>query len=340
MLADARVRYLELNRLSSLRSGHRFLLRIEGPLTTKNQLRAQSELQRIKSKIVEDINRHKWKTAPRAKLAVSLRFFDREKNKADISKLVKFYLDALKETVFADDRQVRYLEAAVLRASPGKDSSVVFGEVRRLADYCRILDYAAEVDIDAEKDEENSFPFLFDLRSKYWSVAKRQAEVLSWTKISPYNRPGMKDYLLPTTMARLSDANPLIFDFGTLPTDCGTDRFLSTINDRLVALRDRRHVLSTIFVPIELDVQISNGCLRLVKDLDNILLHVCSRISSVLLAEHAYISGYRAYVVNNSCQDSATRIQVQLLLQGAIENYGRRIEKAVEKHLDDLKDEQ
>ena len=53
LLADGRVRYLELNRLSSLRSGHRLLLRIEGPLATKNQRRAQSELQRTKKKILE-----------------------------------------------------------------------------------------------------------------------------------------------------------------------------------------------------------------------------------------------------------------------------------------------
>jgi Holliday junction resolvase RusA-like endonuclease len=106
MLADARVRYLELNRLVSHRSGHHLFFRIDGSLATKNQLRAQSELQKIKVKIADHFERYRWKTAPRAKLIVSFRFFDNEKNKADISKLVKFYLDALKETAFGDDRQV------------------------------------------------------------------------------------------------------------------------------------------------------------------------------------------------------------------------------------------
>ena len=160
MLADGRVRYLELNRLRpSLRSGRRLLLRIQGPLATKNQRRAQSELQHTKKKILEAIKTYKWKPSPRAQLAVSFRFFGREKNHADVSKFVKFYLDALKEAAF-DDRQVRYLEASIWRGSPGKDSSVTFGEVRRLTDYCS-LDFAGEADIDSEEHREHSFPLLF-----------------------------------------------------------------------------------------------------------------------------------------------------------------------------------
>lgn len=340
MLADARLQYLELNRLSSLRSGRRLFLRFEGPLTTKNQRRAQSELQQIKKKILADIVRYKWKPAPRAKLAVSFRFFGRERNHADVSKLVKFYLDALKETAFGDDRQVYYLEASIWRGFPGKDQSMVFGEVRRLTDYCRFLDYAAEADIDSEEPEENGFPLLLDPRSSCWPVAKRQAEVLSWTKISQYDRPGLREYLLPTMMDRLTGASSLIFDFGGLPKDCGTDKFLRTLNDRLSTFRNKESLLSGIFVPIELDLQVGNGCPQLAKDLDNIMLHVCSKISSVLLAKQAYISGYRAYVVNNLSRDSATRVQMQLLPQGAIENYRHYIEKAVEKRLEELKDEQ
>lgn len=339
MLADARVQYLELNRLSSLRSGRRLVLRNGGPLTTKNQLRAQSELQRIKAKIAEDIERYRWKTAPRAKLAVRFLFFGREKNHADISKLVKFYLDALKETAFGDDRQVHYLDASIWRGFPGKDQSMVFGEVRRLTDYCRLLDYVAETDTEDE-EEENTFPVLFDPSSEYWLVAKRQAEVLSWTTISQYDRPGLREYLLPTMMDRLKGANRLIFDLGTLSTDCGTDRFLNAVNEKLIAFRDDGSLLSRIFIPIELDVQVGNGCLQLAKDLDNIMLHVCSKIGSVLLAERAYISGYRAYLVNNLSRDSATRVQVQLLPPGAIEIYNDRLEKAVEKRLEELKDEQ
>jgi Holliday junction resolvase RusA-like endonuclease len=340
LFADARVQYLELKRLVSLISGHQLFFRIDGSLATKNQLRAQSEFQRIKGKIAENINRYRWKTAPRAKLAVSLRFFDDEKNKADISKLVKFYLDALKETAFGDDRQVHYLEATVLRAPPRPRSSVVFGEVRRLTDYCRLLDYAAEADTENEEEEENSFPVLFDPSSEYWLVAKRQAEVLSWTKISQYDRPGLREYLLPTMMGRLKSANPLIFDFGTLSTDRGTDRFLRAVNERLIAFRDDESLLSRIFIPIELDVQVGNGYRQLAKDLDNIMLHVCSKIGSVLLSERAYISGYRAYLVNNLSRDSATRIQVQLLPPGAIESYSDRVEKAVEKRLEELKEEE
>ena len=173
------------------------------------------------------------------------------------------------------------------------------------------------------------FRSYFDPRSSYWAVARRQAEVLSWTKISRYDRPGMKEYLLPTTMERLKEAHPLIFDFGTLSTDCGTDKFLRNINDRLTAFRDQESLFSRIFVPIELDVQVGNGCLQLAKDLDNIMLHLCSKIGFVLLAEGAYVSGYRAYLVNNLSRDSTTRIQVQLLPQGAIQNYSRHIEKAV-----------
>jgi hypothetical protein len=340
LLSDTRVQHLELNRLISVVSGRRLFLRIEGPLTTKNQRRAQSDLQHIKKKILEDIIKYKWKPAPRAKLVVSFRIFGREKNHADVSKLVKFYLDALKKTALGDDRQVRYLEASICRGFPGKDQSMVFGEVRRLTDYCRLLDYAAEAETENEEEEENTLPVLFDPNSEYWPVAKKQAEVLSWTKISQYDRPGMEEYLLPTTMERLQDAHPLIFDFGTLSTDCGTDKFLRTINDRLTAFRDQESLFSRIFVPIELDVQVGNGCLQLAKDLDNIMLHVCSKIRSILLTEYAHISGYRAYVVNNLSRDSATRIQVKLLPPGAIESYNDRTEKAVEKRLEELKDEQ
>jgi hypothetical protein len=203
-----------------------------------------------------------------------------------------------------------------------------------------ILDYAAEAETEKEVEGENTFPIFYDLSSNYWRIAKKQAKVLSWTKISPYNRPGHKDYLLPTTMDRLKGATRLIFDFGTLSTDCGTDRFLRAINERLIAFRNDESLLSRIFIPIELDVQVGNGCRHLAKDLDNIMLHVCSKVNSVLLAERAYISGYRAYVVNSLASDSATRIQVQLLPPGAIERYNDRLENAVEKRLEELKDEQ
>jgi hypothetical protein len=322
------------------RSGSRLFVRIEGPLVTKNQLRAQSELQRIRTKLVEDIIKYRWKKAARAKCAVSLHFFDKEKNKADISKLVKFYLDALKDVVFRDDRQVHYLEAAILRTPPGTDSSVIIGEVRRLSDYCRILDYAAEADNDPEEDERDCFPSLYPFDPRNWDVAKRQVEVLSCTQISSYDRPGMKHYLLPTMMERLKNAHPLIFELGNLSTDCGNARFLRSIKDILTAIKDELGLLSRIFVPIELDVQISNGCLQLAKDLDNIMLHVCREIGAALISESAYIGGYRAYVVDNLSRDSTTRVQVQLLPQGAIRHYSRRIEKAVEKYAEDLRDEQ
>ena len=337
MPSDARVRYLELKRLISSRSGNRLYVHIDGPLITKKQLRAQAELRRIRTKLVQDVIKYRWKKAPRAKCAVSLQFFDSEKNKADISKLVKFYLDAMKEIVFSDDRQVHYLETAILRAPSGKGSSVVLGEVRRLVDYCKVLDYAAEAN-NIEDDKRDYFPFLYPFDPSNWDIAKRQAEML-WTQISAYDRPGMKDFLLPTMMERLKNDHPLIFDLGSLSTDCGNATFLRSIKDIVTAIRNDRGLLSRIFVPIELDVQVSNGCLQLAKDLDNIMLHICREIGPVITSESAYISGYRAYVVDNLSGESKTRVQLQLLQQGAIRNYDRRIEKNIEKYVEGLREE-
>ena len=101
---EDQIKALEYRRLGGRRSCLR--CHFSGPLVTKKGLRAHRTTNHLRAALTKDVSLCRWKYAPRAKLAVSFRFYDLEKNHPEVHSLVKFYMDLLKEVVFKDDRQV------------------------------------------------------------------------------------------------------------------------------------------------------------------------------------------------------------------------------------------
>lgn len=334
---DDKVRLLELRRLMRNFS---FLSQIDGPLATKKGPRANREKERITKLIKESVFRYGWKKSPRAKLAVSFRFFDTEQNKADVTKLVKFYLDLLEGPIFDDDRKVYYLEAATwrVRFRPKQlEKSKVIIQVRRLSDYIRLLDYAGEADFDFEEDDEYDRVMPnYSLEPDLWNIAEAQAKALSNLKISIYDRPGLKSHGLQTMMSNLRGLSPFIFDLGGLPQDCGNNQFIKKLQDEITKFKKEMDFFSTIYVPVELDVQVTSSGLKLGKDLDNIMLQVGSAFGKELLNEHAYLSGYRIYVVEDSPTALGNAIRTQLLPKCAIQQHDTHIDKVLEQYEEKL----
>lgn len=335
---DDKVKLLELSRLMR---GFRFLSTIEGVLTTKRGPRANHEKKRITKLIKESASRYGWKKSPRAKIAVIFRFVDVEQNKADITRLVKFYLDLLKGTVFDDDRQVYFLEAVTWRMqseSKEQEKSKVMIEVHHLFDYIRLLDYACEVDLDYE-DEDDEYCSIkpnFSLEPNHWNISEAQSASLSGLKISIYDRPGFKIPGLQTMMSSLSGSSPFIFDLGGLPQDCGNNQFVKKLQDEMGKFKKEIDLFDTIYVPVDLDVQVSSSGVKLGKDLDNIMLQVGNVFRKELLHKHAYLSGYRIYVVEDELKESGSEIKAQLLPEHAISKFSIHISNKLEKYKESL----
>jgi len=316
-----------------------FLSPIDGALTTKKGPRAEHEKERITNLIKENVFSCGWKKLPRAKLAVRFRFFDTEQNKADITRLVKFYLDLLKGSIFDDDRQVYYLEAVTWRVKPslkGPEKSSVTIQVRRLSDYIRLLDYAGEADSDFEEDDRyNRIVPNYSLEPHLRNIVEAQEKSISNLNISIYDRPGLKSYL-QTMMSYMMGISPFIVDLGALPQDCGTNQFKKILQEKIAKFKKEVDFLSTIYVPIELDVQVTSPGLTLGKDLDNIMLLIGSAFRKELLNKPAYLSGYRIYVVEKSPAESDNTIMAQLLPKGAIQHYDNHFQKVLEQYEEKL----
>lgn len=327
-MLDPIVKHLELARLTRTE----FITSLSGRLATKRGVRAKKIIEEVKRKLYSQAKELNWKFAQRAKLAVSLLFFDYEQNKADIHKLVKFYLDALQGPIFRDDRQVYYLDAYLWRIAGSSKESLVFIKVRRLHEFIRLLDYADECDLLAGDDEF--------IPSAYFrkELEQNQHDRLVNIKIADFSRPGLAEFLQPT-VARHYREHPLIFDLGELPQKDVRNQFKQTIERTIDAFKFDENPLNPLFVPIELDVQVNQPGLKVAKDLDNIMSHICPAIKNSLLEGESYINGYRIYVVQNLSLSRRSAIQLQLLPMGAISRYHNRLEKGLEVAREQIEDE-
>ncbi len=320
---------LKLLQLRKLKKSLGFLSQLEGPLLIKGGVRSKITAEELRQKFYQDASKFNWQPPPRAKLAVGFRFFSDERNQAEIYNLVKYYLDLLKGPVFFDDRQVYYLEACICRAGSSKSGSSLFISVKPLIEYNRTLDFYQENEAIIEEEKE-FINFYHIISEQYWKIAEVQADILSNCKISKYDRPGLKKYLLPTMMGRFSGIDPLIVDFGGLPEIGKSKEFKQNIVRLISTFRSNIKLFHRIFIPVELEVQITQKALTLSKDLDNIMIDICQEIKRQLLHEGTYVNGYRVYVVDSIQPNIKSGIQLKFLSPGKIMAFNKRVDKTLE----------
>jgi len=324
-----RIKLVEYRRLS-LRP--RFLFLTPGPLVTKKSARAKDTKRSLRQKLRKQVKRLRWNFAPRAKLAVSFRFYDRATSHLDVYNLVKFYLDTLQGIVFEDDRQVHYLEAAASRVPAGGGESSAFIQVHRLRDYERYVELASEVEPSEDEESDISFhPNYLD--DPYAAVADRQRKALSRTQVLSHSSSARR-LGFASMMDLFTGTHPFIFHLGGIPKGKDESAFKSRIRQTLSDYMIRVPLLRNVHVPIELNAQITRQGLKQGKDLDNVLRLVCPIIKEKLLDHKAYINGYRAYVLGDEV--SPPRLSIQLLPIGAIATYNKSLEAGFKAYGADL----
>jgi len=270
-----------------------------------------------------------WKYAPRAKMAVSLWFFDQEQNHPDVHRLVKFYLDTLKGITFRDDRQVHYLDVASTRVQSRKHESSLFINIWRLADYERIV-HLGKLAEAPERDRNHFPPQIYVLNPDDWDRAARQHQVFSGSPVLSHSGTAG----LPSPIDLFKDLHPLIFDLGTLPSADSTSAFRARVREVVQLHAAEGDLLSRIYVPVEINAQVTKQALGLGKDLDNIMRVVCPIFKETLMHPKAYISGYRVYVIDDA--ETPPRLSIQLLPVGAVEAYTREVEARFEAYGEEL----
>lgn len=335
MFNESKIILLQLRKVKKTCS---FLSQVSGQFLTKGGKRASTEAKRLQKQFYQDAKKFNWKVPPRAKVAVCFSFFSNQKNTAEIYNLVKYYLDLLKGPVFNDDRQVHYLEASIWRDGSSKSGSLLFISVQRFSDFNLKLDLFQGCD-DADEDEGKRLSIFQHLIEKqYWDIAEIQSAILSNAKISKYDRPGLKTHTLPTMMQRFNGIDPFIFDFGRPPEKDGSKIFRDNIGTLISNFRASIKLFDSLYIPLELDVQITQKGLILHKDLDNIMIDLCTEVRKQLLHKNIYINGYRIYVVDTIDPSIDADIQLRFLPAGEIMAYNNRLKKALyslEKTLED-----
>jgi hypothetical protein len=326
---ERRLQLIEYRRLQ--RCSLRVLF--EAPLVTKGGLRSASVMDRLRREILAAMKLYSWKYAPRAKIALSLRFLDGERNHPDLHHLVKFYLDALKSTAFADDRQVQYLEASTLRHSDATRSCVIY-EVWRLRDYERCLDVVRdERSRNHERCRSLFSPYTLD--SEYWITAERQQEVLEHAPVLSHTRR-MTKAGAPRLMDIWSNLAPLVLDLGSLARDDAGRTLEERIQEAFAAQAATGKLFSRIYTPIDLNAQITRKGYDLVKDVDNVFRSLCKIMRRTVLQPSAYVTGYRVYVASDD--DRPPQLTVQLLAPGQVEAHREHMERAFEVYGKKLED--
>ena len=292
-------------------------------------------------------------------------FFSERPQIPSLHKLVKYYLDPLKEVAFKDDRQVQCLTATcsrisdpITRESPGGDA--VFVEVERLTDYkqrfslyfsllsdSRFEHYSDSDDLHWELDQlvsqinETDYEGLGLPPDKVrwlreFHKAEFQEKLLKLNGIRGDDIPGtpaLAKYYAKT-VRELRELNPFSINFGDLPIKGQSDQYKQRIRSSVQAFKSKRKDLEKIIVPIELDVQVTPRALRLGKDLDNIMYDICPVIQDELLGSHAYIHGYRVYVTNKLTNAAVGSLLLKLLPMFAL----IQLRSAIDRVLDDAAD--
>jgi hypothetical protein len=329
MNSQSRIKLLQLR---EFKKNFGFLSHYQGPIFTKGGLQANRESQNIKSVFLNDAKRFNWVPPPRARIAISFKIFCSQKNPPESYHIPKYYLDLLEGTVFKNDKQVYYLEASIWRSAGNALGSEMYIQARHLIDLFKIWNIYQEIDtLFCGFDEEMIFPFQHLIEQKLWDIAEAQYKIIANSTISQYDRPGLKRYIGPTMISRFCGIDPFIFDFGQLPAKGESKIFQNNVSDIIKGFTFKYPVFQKIYLPIELDIQITKSIFNNFTDLDNIAIKICKEFKRVILYDKLYINGYRIYVVDNLEGGIESSVRLKVLPAGAIESYNDTIEKAFAK---------
>jgi len=318
-----------------------FLSHYEGPILTKGGKKSKSLSEKIRSDFQKDADRLHWKAPPRARIAISFKIFCNEKNPPEIYRIVKYYLDLLQGPVFNTDEQVHYLESSIWRTHGKESQSSIYIQARRLIEFYKIWDIYQEMDHyldNNDYDDDHLSPYLYLIDQSLRDVADKQYKLLKNAKISPYDRPGLKKYIRPTMMSRFCGIDPLTFDVGHLPSKGESQIFTNKISSLLSEFGSKYSLFSKIYLPVEIDIQVTKTGHKHFTDLDNVAIFICKEFNKVILYDKVFINGYRIYVVDEIAKGIKADIRLKLLPAGEIRSYNERMNNALssfENKLDD-----
>jgi hypothetical protein len=328
---------IKLLQLRKLKHSPGLIIKLDGPLLSKRGLRAKLHTDRVRNQIHQAVDEFKWLAPPRARMAVSFRFFSDQHNPPEIYRLIKYYLDLLQGPVLKDDRQVQYLDASIWRSAPkGEDtSSSLYVYVRRLSAYLRLIDLCKESDVFSET---YNAPIIYHhlIERHHWDDAEKQCNLLCCNRIMPYDVPRHNNPFLKEFVCDFNKRHPFVFHLGSLPNRGQSASFTKIIASSLSRLAASYPNFNKILVPIELDVKAPKSGINLAKDLDNIMMTICSEAKKQLLHPRLFINGYRIYVADKLDPGTESGLQVKLLPPGEIESYNDRIKKAIDSLEDAL----
>jgi len=305
-----------------------FLSHYKGPILTKGGRKSKRLSDKIKSDFQKDADKFNWKAPPKAKIGIKFNIFCGQKNPPEIYRIVKYYLDLLQGPVFKNDKQLHYLEASIWRVQNKDSKSSIYIKARRLTELKKIWDIYQEIYEDSyDYDEEGFFPYTYLIDQTLWDIAEEQYNLLKKNKISPYDRPGLKKYIGPTMMKRFLGIDPLIFDVGHLPSKGESKLFKNKINSVFSDFVAKYSLFNKIYVPIEIDLQITKTGHKHFTDLDNTATSICKEFNKIILYDKVYINGFRIYVVDEIATGIKADVRLKLLPAGEIRSYNERMKK-------------
>ncbi len=331
---------IKLLQLRKHKTNFGFMSCYEGTLFTKRSEKGKTSAEEIRSNFQRDADEFHWKAPPKARIAISFHIFCNQKNPPEIYQIVKNYLDLLRGPVFKDDRQVHFLEASIWRSSNEKSKSKMYIQARRLIEQYKVWDIYQDIDeYRHENDEEVMFPYLHSIDPSLFGIAHKQYDVLKIERISPYDRPGLKQHISPTMMSRFCGICPLIIDIGHLPSKGESKEFKAQLRNTFSEYGNKFPLFKKIYLPIEIDLQVTKFTQKYFTDLDNTIINICIELRKTILYDKVYINGFRAYVVDELASGIKADLRLKLLPAGEIQAYNKRTEKALNCIKDKLEDE-
>jgi len=338
MLIDPKIKLLQIRKI---KHNYSLIIKINGPLLSKGGYLTKIKTNSVNKQIKKATQIFNWKSPPRARIAVSFRFFSDQNNPPEIYNLIKYYLDLLQGPVYKEDRQIYYMDASIWRSTSRDqdDQSCQYIYVRRLRDYLQMLKFCGETDRFLYRDENiKVFQYMNLVKETLWDGAEKQLDFLCGSRITLYDMPLLKNPFLIEMAKDFNEFYPLVFDFGSLPNRGQSNEFKKLIVSLLSDFITKYPLFKKILVPIEFDVQVTKKGLKLTKDLDNIMITICKEFRKQVLSPNIYVNGYRVYVVDKLESNIESGIQVKLLPPGEIESYNESIRSTLETLEEDLED--
>lgn len=343
-------------------------IRVGGPFAQKGHRSAEAVFEAVRQTAQRDVEKFRWKTIPRAAVAVEMMFFSEHAAIPALHNLVKGYLDPLRGIVFRDDRQVACLTALSWKPPADHsdktraDQNHVYIKVERLRDHVRLFDAcralhdnsefrsASRLPREQEDEQERSHWHEnndlevhrldnFDVPEEareHWrrmKVIQFQNRVLAANQIGWMDRPGgAPRHLAPIAFFWKPQAHTLLFslELRGLPARGESKDFRAHVREQVRAVRERWGEQMRFIVPVEADIQVPEEPGVELTDLDNVVRnYIAPALAGELLKEpDGSLHGYRIYRVRRP-QDDRT-VTVRLLPQGAIQRFGERLDKMAE----------